>query len=308
METIASYLPELIGFYYVAKTGGFTRAAEKLNLSKSQLSKQVSALEVLLQTQLFFRSTRKIKLTSEGQNLLHYAEKIILASEEAFLSTQELVKREMGTFKITAPPSLGDWFAPTLLSIMSKELPQISICFDFSNERKNLIDHNFDFAVRAMDEKDPNLVARYIGHIRDVVCVAPGVLRPEIIKKINSHPESLSKEICILNSFQSKWNTWRFQKGNQDYSIEVNGTYACAQYTTAKSLCIQKVGIARIPLYLVESELREKELIQLLTDYQITTHPLYLVYPSKNYRTQAQKKFADLFLAWFAKQSAFKKI
>ncbi len=295
METMNGYLPELIGFYQVAKLGSFTAAAEEMSLSKAQLSKQVARLETLLRVQLFHRTTRKIALTSEGQRLLKYAEGIVNLSKAALEDMEDFSSSDGGMIRITAPSSLGDWFGPSLLKIFRDEMPFLKVEIDLNNVKRNIVQENYDFALRAMDETDPNLIARYIGHIKDVIVAAPD------FQKTND-PEELKNYPALVNSHQQMWNSWKLQKGKKDTVVEVQGNYACSSYGTTKILCLEGMGIARVPFYLVQTELRDKKLIQLCPEYSIATHPLYLVYPSARYKSKRHERAKTLILSWMKAQ------
>lgn len=292
-----AYLPELIGFHHVAKLGGFTAAAEELNLSKAQLSKQVARLETLLKVQLFHRTTRKIVLTNEGKHLLKYAEEIVNLSHAAVEELENLSMTDGGIIRITAPSSLGDWFAPSLLKVFAEELPFLKVEIDLSNTKRNLVEDNYDFALRAMDETDPTLIARFIGHIKDVIVASPGY---ELAKK----PQDLKNYPALVHSHQQMWNRWTLRKGKEDVLVEIQGNYSCTSYATTKLLALEGLGIARIPLYLVEKELKEGSLIQFCPDYTIATHPLYLVYPTSKYRSRKHERVRDLILSWMKNHSS----
>ena len=70
METNASRFPQALALLTVVETGSFTRAAERLGVSKAQVSKQVSALEAGLGVKLLHRTTRRIVVTEAGQRYL----------------------------------------------------------------------------------------------------------------------------------------------------------------------------------------------------------------------------------------------
>ncbi len=294
METIQNHLPELISFHEVARCGGFTQAADKLNLSKAQLSKHVARLETLLKAQLFIRTTRKISLTEEGKELLHFSEGIVRLSQEAAKNMEALTDREGGEIKMTAPGSLGDWFASPLLKLFREKMPELKIEIDSTNVKRNLIEDNYDFALRAMVETNPDLIARYIGHIRDVIVASPEFLKKAKVKE----PSDMKLYPCLVNSHQKMWNTWKLQKGSQDVAIEVQGQYACSSYTTIRRMCLAGLGIARIPYYLVEADLKAGKLKDLFPEYKITTHPCYLVYPVRGYRSKKQKLARDIIWEW----------
>lgn len=302
METnsLNQYLPELISFHEVAKSGGFTQAATKLNLSKGQLSKQVAVLETILRAQLFHRTTRKISLTEEGKHLLKYAEGIVNLSSEAAQSMQSLIDSDAGLIRITAPGSLGDWFGPELLKLFQAKAPELRVECDFSNVKRDLIQENFDFALRAMDETNPDLIARYIGHLKDVVVATPAMIKKQKVK--GSDPNELAGLPCLASSHQRSWNSWKLQKGSRDLVVDVQGSYASSSYSALKMMAMADLGIARLPYYLVSDEISRGKLVHLYQDYSISTHPLYLVYPSSGYRMKKQKLARDLIWEWMKNQ------
>lgn len=300
METISSYMPELLAFHQVAELGGFSQAADKLNLSKSQLSKQVARLETLLRVPLFHRTTRKVSLTQEGKQLLNYSYQIFQLSHEAAVGMKELRESEGGLIRLTAPSSLGDWFAPELLSILQAQHPLLKVEIDLSNAKRDLIKDEFDFALRAMDESNPDLIARYVGHLKDVIVASPLFLKQHKFKA--QDPKDLHQLPCVLNSHQGKWNSWKLQRGQKDVVVEVQGQFACSSYATTRLLCMQGIGAARMPYYLVKQDLEEGRLVRLFPEYSIATHPLYLVYASKGDKLKRRRLFKDVLLNWLKTQ------
>lgn len=294
METIRAYLPELISFHEVAQSGSFTQAADKLNLSKAQLSKQVARLETLLKAQLFHRTTRKIALTEEGKHLLHYAESIIKISHDAAVTMRELIDEEGGLVRLTLPSSIADWLAPPLIKLFQDRYPKIKVEIDSSNVKRDLIADGFDFALRAMDETNPDLVARYLGHIRDVIVASPDFIKKHKLK--GSDPTELKDVPVLLASLSGSWNNWKLHKGNKDIIITVQGNYASTSYQTNRFMSQAGLGVARVPFYLVEKDIADKKLVHLYSNYSITTHPLYLVYPAKSYKARKQKIVRDVIM------------
>lgn len=300
MEAINAYLPELMAFHQVAKCGGFTQAAEKLNLSKAQLSKQVARLEMVLKAQLFIRTTRRMSLTEEGKHLLHYSEGIVNLSREATMSLKEMTDKEGGLIRITAPSSLGDWFSPELLKVFRQKMPELKVEIDLSNSKRDLVADNYDFALRALEETNPDFIARYLGQIKDIVCATPEFIKLHKIK--GDEPLDVKNYPCLLNSHQKSWNTWKLQHENKDVVVEVHGNYACSSYATSRLMCLANLGVARLPHYLVETDLKQRRLVNLYPDYTIATHPLYLVYSGRGYNSKKQKMAKIIIWDWMKGQ------
>lgn len=302
METIARNLDGLRAFHAVALEGSFVRAAERLGTSKAMVSKQVKTLEAALNAQLFQRTTRKVELTSEGSALLSYSQKIFLLSGEASQTLQNLSRGDSGLIKIAAPVSLGEVILPGIISDLKRKLPQVRFEVDLSNETRDFAKDRVDFALRATKAHAPNVIARSLGRIRDVVVASPRYLsKAKWDPSRSREPRDLRKFDCILNSHQTTWNNWTFTKASEDITVEVQGSFATNQYPMARTLCLESCGIAKLPYYLVSRDLESGQLVQLLPEFRISTHPLFLVYLRSEYAAMKKKLTRDAILDWFSK-------
>lgn len=301
METMHAYLPEIISFYHVAHFKSFTRAAAALQLSKAQLSRQVKTLEVQLKAQLFHRTTRSLTLTEEGRSLLFFSEGIVKLSAEAAQTMQELTSQNSGIIRLTVPSSLGEWLSVPISKKLRQQFPDLRVELDFSNQRKDLIKDNFDFALRAMEEKSPDLICRLIGQVKDVIVAAPSLVG----KKGDGiqEPADLRNYPCLMTSHNQKWASWNMMKHDLHSSVEVTGNFATSNYSTNRLMCLGGLGVAKLPLYLVSNDIQRGDLINLLPGYEISTHALHLVYPLRSYRPAKQKIFKDILLDWFSTQN-----
>ena len=303
METIGHNLDALAAFHAVALDKSFSRAAESLGTSKAMVSKQVKRLEAHLKLQLFLRTTRSVSLTEEGAALFAYSRRIFELSSEAGKKLRTLSQGSSGTIKLAAPVSLGEAFFPEILAELREALPQVSVEIDLSNDNLDFAKDGIDFAVRATDDHAPDLIARRLGRIRDMICVSPAFLRN--FSPMLTEPRGLVRCECLLTSLNPAWNTWTFIKGSEDVIIEAKGRYSSNQYPMARVLCLQGLGVARLPYYLVSDDLDSGRLVRLFGDYQISTHPLYLVYLRSEYATRKKKLIRDTILGWARRNRSF---
>jgi DNA-binding transcriptional LysR family regulator len=301
METLAKHLEDLVAFHLVATEGGFTRAAEARGVSKANLSKQVQRLEAMLRTRLFHRSTRSVRLTEEGSALLAYTRQILGLSEEAGRRLQDLAQGAAGTIRISTTVSFGDVFFPSFLEAIRPKLPGVRFDCDLSNEPRDFRREEIDFAIRAADisggEHDGDLIARYLGKLRDVICAAPAVAR-----RAPKNPEGLAQADCILTSVDEGWNAWNLVSSRGETRVQAGGTVSTNQYALARRYAVDGLGIARLPVYIAQNDLDARQLVQLFPEYQIATHPLYLVYPKTGYVSRRHKLVRDEILAWFKRR------
>ena len=298
METTTRNIEDLICFYLVAREGGFTKAAQHLGSSKAMVSKQIKRLEASLGTQLFFRTTRKLSLTQEGEALMSYSEKIFQLSDEAGKRLQTMAKGHSGLVRISTPVSLGEFFFPSFVESMRSVLPQVQFECDLSNEARDLSKNETDFAIRATETIHPDLIARHLGRLRDVICVAKNFKGLEMIEKRG--PQALHFMDCILHSQEPLWNDWTLTSPRGDVRIEVRGKVATNQYEMIRAFCKQGLGPARIPYYIVAEEIKQGNLIQIFPEYQISTHSINLVYLRSEFGSPKLKITKEAILKWFS--------
>ncbi|MBC7692289.1 MAG: LysR family transcriptional regulator [Methylotenera sp.] len=298
METISKNIEDLLAFHTVAETGTFTQAALTLGTSKANVSKQVLRLESILKAQLFHRTTRSIHFTEEGEALFQYSQKIFELSNEAGRTLREMGRELSGVIRLATPVSFGEVFISDFLTSVSSLLPKVKFELDLSNENRDFSKDRLDFAIRADDQHSPDLIARYLGQMRDVICAAPAFLR-KVPDGFLEEPRLLRKVNCIITSLEEKWNTWTLSSVTGEISVEVKGNYATNQYLASKRLCLAGLGVARLPYYVAQEELETGRLVRLHPDYQITTHPLYLVYQKSQYPSKRNQAVRDHILMWF---------
>jgi len=95
-------------FVAVAETENFTAAAQQLNISTAQVSRQVSALEKRLSTKLFYRTTRKVSITEAGSIYYQHCRQLLDGLEEAERALTQLQGTPKGKVRITAPTTFGE--------------------------------------------------------------------------------------------------------------------------------------------------------------------------------------------------------
>lgn len=302
METISRRLEDLLAFHAVATEGGFTAAATSLATSKAQLSKQVQRLEAHLGLELFKRSTRSVRLTDEGTTLLEYTRKIFALSEEAGKKLRELQSGEQGMIRISTTVSLGEVFFSSFQKELSEALPGVILSADVSNEIRDLQKDEIDFALRSHEEdENSDLVARYLGELRDVVICSPRVARKQGLLKAQD-PRILATLECIPSASDDRWNNWTLSSKKEEIQVRVTGRVTTNQYTLVRRYALDGLGIARLPYYMVSDDLLQGKLVQLFPSYEIATHPLYLVYRKGGYTPKRIKIARDAIIAWFSKR------
>jgi len=295
-----SEMEDLAAFAILMECGSFTVAAERLGCNKGRLSKRISHLEEQYGVLLLYRSTRSLNLTAAGAALLPQAQALLgslnRARDIVALMRDELV----GPVRLTVPVSLGETFFEGLLRDFCREHPQITVELELNNSFRDLRRDGFDLAIRSEVGSDQRLVAKPLLAMQELTCASPQYLQrngePET-------PEALSDHRCLLNSHYSGRNEWLYHQQHELTRVQVSGQFASNHYSLLKKAALVGAGIARLPSYMVHTEINDGRLRWLLRDYQTSISPLFLVHP---YESEVPKRVAVLasyLIGWFERSS-----
>ncbi len=147
-------------FYKVAKAGSFTHASEKLHLSQSAISRQVSNLESEVGVPLFHRHARGLILTEQGEILFQAAEDVTDRLENATSKLTDFRAAPKGTLRVTTTVGLGSaWLAIRLHEFIDSH-PDIQIELILDNTELDLGMRQADCAIRLRQPQQPDLIQR----------------------------------------------------------------------------------------------------------------------------------------------------
>ncbi|MBO6693184.1 MAG: LysR family transcriptional regulator, partial [Parvibaculum sp.] len=160
-------------FAKVAELGGFTAAADALGLSKSMVSRQVSALEDQLGVRLLNRTTRRINLTEAGAVVFERAQRIVAEAQEAAEEATCVEGAVRGQLRINAPMSFGiSQLGPVMPEFMER-YPEINVDLVLNDRRVDLIEEGFDVSLRISALTDSSLIARQLAPVERYIVGAP---------------------------------------------------------------------------------------------------------------------------------------
>lgn len=293
----------LNSFYQVAKYGSFTQGAEALRLSKGVLSRHVKHLEHELSAQLFLRTTRSVVLTESGQALFEKCFQIFKLADEVQQHVLDITQEDIGGLRFSCSTSLGEQLFPKIIKTYRELMPSVELELTLKNEMVDILHGDFDIALRTTDILEDDIVAKYLGQIKDVVVASPALLAE--IGEI-SEPHHLYEKPCLLNNHQSRWNKWSFTHEKSGSStIEVSGLLSVNHYTQQRKCALEGMGVAKLPFYLVEYDLKSGKLKEVLHEYNSGTHHLYIVHAKHSHLPRKIKVFKKLLWDWSRKNSQF---
>ena len=263
-------------FRAVLEHQGFAAAAKALGVSKTTISKQVTALEVHLGATLLHRTTRRLSPTEAGRAFYADAVRILddLAGAEERVAEDQGVPR--GLLRINAPLSFSVARLMPVVSVFMARHPQVRIDLALDDRPVDPVGHAFDLSLRIRTALDDSVLrSRRIGGIAHVVCVtrdypAPPPQRPE---DLVDHP--------MLVYGGAPTHDYRFETITGRSRVAIVRIIPALR--TNNSLAIREAllsgaGVAVIPRFVVDRDLAEGRLVPLLAEWRLRDHALFALF------------------------------
>lgn len=264
----------------VIDSGSFTKAAARIGLPKSALSRRVTRLEQALGVRLMQRTTRSLSLTEAGAEYHRRATLALGQLHEASDVAVEANQEPAGLIRITGPVDVGTSFlAPALVEFV-RLYPKVCIEVDLTPRFVDLVAEGFDLAVRAGKLRDSSLVARTLGKSRGLM-----VASPEYIAR-RGHPSSVADLVnhdCVLFRPVNGAQTWVLEGPNGEERATVRGPLAGSDFPFVRSAALLGAGVALMPLGACFEDLMAGRLVGVLLTYEGFSGAMHLVYPSARY-------------------------
>ncbi len=282
---------ELTTFIAVAKHGGFKPAAHALNMSPPTATRLVNSLETRIGARLLTRNTRQVVLTEIGQEFLLESERILTELEEAEDVAAGAYETPRGTLRVTAPVTFGQMHIAPILRDYLNTYPAMSVVTHFVNRVVDLIDEEFDVALRIGNLPDSSLSAVRVGRIRRIMVAAPSYIAEHGAPKTLS---DLSKHRIVQFLGARRLPEWQFICGGETKLVTVIPTFSVNTATTSIEAAIAGWGITRALSYQVSAALAEGLLVEVLQEWDDQELPIHLVYPGGRRATAKTRAFIDL--------------
>ncbi|WP_434361613.1 LysR substrate-binding domain-containing protein [Parasalinivibrio latis] len=285
-------LHQIVILATVAQEQHFTRAAEILGISKSQVSKQIRALEDRLGVQLVQRNTRSVSLTDIGVQYAEYGQQLLETVNEAEAMVAGYRDEVRGKLKVGVAQSFGNTHITRSFAEFHKRYPDLELEVVLFDHRPNLVEEGFDCWLAIHENPPEGMVARKVADCRFVVVASPDYLRE---KGSPCSPGDLRQHDCITyQSRERKYTDWPFSQGNNVQSVRVKGTYTINHAPAVLDAVKAGMGVAYLASYLINDEIQKGELVSLLQDWTPTMElPIYAVYPRRKHLAPKVRHFVE---------------
>lgn len=295
-------LVDVIAFVRVVETGAFARAAERMDISKSILSRRVARLEEQLGARLLTRTAQGAQPTDIGQAYYERAANILTQLEAAREIVADSVTQVAGPIRLAAPVSFGSEYLAPALADFAKLHPRIDFDVALSDRTVDLVAGGFDLAVRIGNLPDSSLIARRIAPVRAAVLASPGYLeqhgRP-------GHPRDLNDHALLLYANIPSYEQWRFRIGNRWEHVRGHQRFRADNGEVLREAACAGLGIVILPSFIAAPAIAAGGLEVLLRDYPLEEVGLHLVMPPGRAATARVRALVDFLAARFGPEPSW---
>jgi DNA-binding transcriptional LysR family regulator len=286
-------------FVEVARASSFTAAANKIGLSRAQVSKSVTQREQHLGTRLFNRTTRRISLTETGQIYLERCIDILQTIDETEAIAAAQTSEPRGRLTLSAPTSFGILHLQQAIPAYLHQHPQVQISLNLADRFIDVVDEGFDLVIRIAELEDSSLIARRLAPCRRLLCASPDYLEQNGTPLV---PQDLAIHHCLVYSNELKPDTWNLQGPSGIQSVKVSGPICADNGDILRAAAVAGLGVTLLPTFIVGPDLEAGRLRQVLASYCPPEISIYAVFPSRRYLSAKVRSFVDFMAAYFGDQ------
>lgn len=297
-----SRLDELLTFVEVVNLGSFTRAAERLGIVKSAVSRRINDLEDRLKVRLLVRSTAGMSVTEAGMTFYARVSRIVADLDDAELSVTDASSNLTGSIRATAPVSLTNLVLMPKLAAFLQKHPALKIELHLSDRPIDIINEGYDLAIRAGTLSDSRLVARKLTAMPRITCASPAYLTE---RGLPASPQDLASHNGLRSTTVPKSLYWNYQmpdgstyQANPPSVLEVNNGEAVV------SAAVAGLGIAAVPVFLCSDAIDKGLLVPILAQYPLMSGGLFAIYPPGRHLAHRVRSLIDHLVSGFAMMEA----
>ncbi len=286
----------VMAFIAVATEGSFARAADRLGVGRSAVSRSVQKLEGQLGARLFSRTTRSTSLTPEGElffeNCRPGVDRILQALEE-MRDLRDGPPR--GQLRISATHGFGRKVIAPLMREFHMRYPGIGIELMLDERAPDLAGDRIDVAFRDGRLDDSQVIAKQIVPMQMLVCASPEYARRN---GLPTSVEALQEHACINRRLANgRLASWDFHIDGRPHSIAPQGDIVLNDDDLMMQTVLDGEGLAQMPGFQVCDALRNGTLVSCLGQFAPDDRGHYLCYLSRRQLPKRIRVFIDFITA-----------
>lgn len=284
---------DLLIFAQVAQSGSFSRAAQRLGLPKSTVSRRLSGLEQQLGERLLWRTTRRQTLTEFGLLLLEHARQVAAEVEAVTALSEHRQAAPSGRLRVSMPSDFANLLLSESLAAFMALHPAIALELDLSPRRVDLLGEGFDLALRMGDlPDDAMLAARRLAVFSNGLYASPDYLA----EHGDPHgPDDLSRHEAVrLLRGNGEPAPWVLLQAAQRWEGVPPGRACANSPELLIRLARAGAGIVAVPDHFAQADLRRGLLRRVLPDWHLPSHTAWAVFPGRKLMPAKTRVFIDM--------------
>lgn len=284
---------DLLIFACVAELGSFSRAAEKMGLPKSTVSRRLSGLEQRLGERLLLRTTRRQTMTEFGLQLLEHARQVALEIDAVAALSERRQAAPSGRLRVSMPSDIANLLLADSIAAFVAMHPGIALELDLSPRRVDLLGEGFDLAVRMGDLPDDGLLAaRRLTDLSTGLYASASYLaefgQPQAPQDLRQH------NAVRLPGRNGEPGVWVLRNGDAQWEGAPPGRVTANSPELLIRLARAGAGIAAVPDYFALPDVRQGALRRVLPDWCLPSQTASAVFPGRKLMPAKTRAFIDM--------------
>lgn len=282
-------------FVQVAEMGSFIKASHVLELPRASVSAAVQQLESAMGTRLLHRTTRQVRLTADGMQLLERVRLFLSDAEEIDQLFHANQRKIAGRLNVYVPSRIARRLIAPALPGFLRRYPRLQLALGSTDRAIDLVHEGVDCAVRIGALRDSSLIARPVGHIALINCASPGYLHEH---GVPARPDDLTRghwSVGYASPSTGRELPWDYFVSGNERQVAVPSRVIVNNAESYIACCVSGLGLIQIPRFDVQHLLDRDELVEVMPEFRAAPMQVSFVYPNRRPRSRR----LNTFIQWF---------
>ncbi|OBU85528.1 LysR family transcriptional regulator [Chromobacterium subtsugae] len=279
-------------FATVVDAGGFTKAAQQMQLPRATVSSAVQQLEAQLGVRLLHRTTRRVQLTLDGSGFYERCQQLLADFEEIEALFSQQGANPRGKLRIDVPGPIGRQVLAPALPEFFRQYPDIQLELGVTDRPVDLIQEGVDCVIRVGQLGESRLVARRVGMLAQGNYASPAYLASFGEPR---SPDDLARHQAVNYASPSsgKVFAWEWQRDGEWQERALSAKISVNQVETYLACALAGLGLIQLPRYDAAPHVAAGRLVEVLADWPPPAMPVSVLYPHRRHLSRRVQVFVE---------------
>ncbi|NUO76068.1 MAG: LysR family transcriptional regulator [Lysobacter sp.] len=282
-------------FVQIAEMGSFIKAANALDLPRASVSAAIQQLERDIGARLLHRTTREVRLTADGAQLLERVRPLLAEAEDIQQLFQTRQRQVVGRLNVDVPSRIARRLIAPALPGLLRRYPRLQLTLGSTDRMIDLVHEGVDCAIRFGDLHDSQLVVRPLGRAALANCASPAYLREFGLPET---PDDLVRghwAVGYASASTGRELPWEIEREGQTVALPLHSRVRVDNAENYIACCRAGLGLIQVPRFDVQHLLDRGELVEVMPDFRAGAMTVSALYPHRRQRSQRLTAFVDWF-------------